>query len=388
MASIITGVFPTREQAELALRELRDRGINAADVGFAWRSPAMTAAAGAPTGNAPFGWVPDHRHLALTGIGSAVVGGLIAQGLNEGSAAGTNEPSLADALNGLGIPRDHAEWYNQMVGQGYQLVLVRTESRGREIAGIMRQHDSLAVPSAGRTPGVPPEPPIPVPTQSAQTTPTPAAPPPASSQATAAPGPGAIRPGWEVEGSNGGHIGKIDEIGPDYLLVRQGTIFHHDLFIPFSAIQAIQPNRVVLDVSRDQVGQQGWQQPPPAAATGTAPASNQTDELAQVQQGYDVYSQDGELLGTVQEAAPNCLKVLVCSYMFVSPDRVERIDHDRVVLNVTVDRLEDYDWDNCQPSPGQIYPPGGPGESGLPPQEHTGGVPILIEPAAPNQRTE
>lgn len=267
MAVIVTGVFPSRDQAEAAVRELRDRRFGSQYIGIALQStsPAVRIA-GAPTPPAMsiFDWLPNHRSTTLAKIGNALVAGQISDCLDRTSPSHDGTSSLTDALTCMGIPQLHAEWYDQEVQQGYSLVTVCTEQQDREAQAIMTQFGSLQVPSSQRTP----------------------------------------------------------------------------------------------------------KETPTASTTG---------RLAQIQQGTDVYTSDGYKVGTVQESDPSCIHVLSCSNLFVPPQRVQNVTNDRIVLNVPHDQMDRFDWTTCHPSHRATYQPGGPGVSGLPPQEHEGGVEIPIE---------
>lgn len=66
----------------------------------------------------------------------------------------------------------------------------------------------------------------------------------------------AIKDGMEVVGKNGKTIGKVKQVRQnDFLLDRPAA---KDLFVPFNAAH-LQQNKVQLDVTADQVEQEGWQ---------------------------------------------------------------------------------------------------------------------------------
>ncbi|MCT7973869.1 general stress protein [Laspinema olomoucense] len=141
------GTFPTRSQAERALRELKDSGFpmdrvsviakdenrpisddlhgddrgNKADEG---------AAVGAATGGAIgtiTGLLVGLGALAIPGIGPIMLAGATATALATtagGAALGAAAGSLLGALVGLGIPEERAEVYKQRVSRGDYLVIV------------------------------------------------------------------------------------------------------------------------------------------------------------------------------------------------------------------------------------------------------------------------
>lgn len=289
MALLIVGVFRGRDQVEGALRELRNRGFPASEIGFALRGGmARTAGTVQTPVSETFAWVPNHHASSLRGIGSALVAGMLADCIDR-EFPGQAQASLADALTCLGVQREHADWYDQKVCEGSDLVIVRTDSRGAEAEGIMEQFGSLEVRSGSRTPGWPQSP-----------------------------------------------------MGPTSALSA-----------PTSAQRPI----------------------------SSAPLTSQEPvrDLSQVMAGFDVFTSDGTKIGTVQEASPQCVHVLCCSNLFVQSARVKQVTSDAIVLNVSHGQLGDFDWSTCHPSHQAQYQPGGPGYSGLPPQEHESGVSIPVE---------
>ncbi|WP_254568433.1 general stress protein [Oscillatoria sp. HE19RPO] len=141
------GTFPTRTQAEGALRELKDSGFpmdrvsviakqenrpvsddlhgedrgNKADEG---------AAVGAATGGAIgtiTGLLVGLGALAIPGIGPIMLAGATATALATtvgGAAVGAAAGGLIGALVGLGIPEERAKVYKERVARGDYLVIV------------------------------------------------------------------------------------------------------------------------------------------------------------------------------------------------------------------------------------------------------------------------
>ena len=52
----------------------------------------------------------------------------------------------------------------------------------------------------------------------------------------------------------------------DHLVVRKGLIFTHEHYVPFSAISRVEHDRVYLNVTKDRVEDQGWDEMPEAGA--------------------------------------------------------------------------------------------------------------------------
>src|SRR5690348_4665294 len=75
--------------------------------------------------------------------------------------------------------------------------------------------------------------------------------------------------GTPVFDVNGDKVGSVAENATqgEYFVVRKGLIFTHDLYIPLNAVARSDMDGIYLNVSKDQIQSQGWDQPP-AAATG------------------------------------------------------------------------------------------------------------------------
>jgi len=74
--------------------------------------------------------------------------------------------------------------------------------------------------------------------------------------------------GTPVFDVNGDKVGSVAENATqgDYFVVRKGLIFTHDLYIPLNAVARSDMDGVYLNVSKDQIQSQGWDQPPAAAS--------------------------------------------------------------------------------------------------------------------------
>ena len=71
-----------------------------------------------------------------------------------------------------------------------------------------------------------------------------------------------IQTGWDVYASDGEHIGTVDEVGDDYVLVQKGLIFPRDLYIPITSITRTEDNSLWLDVAKSDVDTRDWNEPP------------------------------------------------------------------------------------------------------------------------------
>lgn len=69
-----------------------------------------------------------------------------------------------------------------------------------------------------------------------------------------------LRPGMEVLAADGDGLGWVKDVrNTDFLLERS---MQRDVYVPFDAIRDISSDRIVLNVSSDQVDSMGWENPP------------------------------------------------------------------------------------------------------------------------------
>jgi uncharacterized protein (TIGR02271 family) len=67
-----------------------------------------------------------------------------------------------------------------------------------------------------------------------------------------------LREGMDVIGADGEKLGSVDRLEGDYLVAKKGWFFPSDYFVPTSAITGVEDDRVVLNVTKDEVLDQGW----------------------------------------------------------------------------------------------------------------------------------
>ncbi len=73
--------------------------------------------------------------------------------------------------------------------------------------------------------------------------------------------------GTDVYGSDDDKIGSVADIGPNYFIVEKGFLFTTDIYVPMTAIASATEDRIYLNVAKDQVDQQGWDEPPAEPST-------------------------------------------------------------------------------------------------------------------------
>ncbi|MGK7948472.1 MAG: general stress protein [Xenococcaceae cyanobacterium] len=148
------GTFATREDAEYALRELRDAGFDMDKVSVIAKNPdrgddiggaevkssseqakggaAAGATAGVATGGL-MGLIGGLGVLALPGVGAVAELGVVLANTLLGGGIGAAGGGLVGALIGWGIREDRAKYYNDLLSQGRYLVLM--EGTQAEISG-------------------------------------------------------------------------------------------------------------------------------------------------------------------------------------------------------------------------------------------------------------
>lgn len=208
-----------------------------------------------------------------------------------------------------------------------------------------------------------------------------------------------IQKGYEVYGSDGDKIGKVDEVATNYFTVEKGFLFKKEVYIPTSAITSVDGTDVRLNIAKNDVGNKGWDQPPAEGTTttssdvygqtgetttrpqegsywtqttddsvstestadmgSTSTASTGTvgtgfADLSSIHKGDDVYASDGQKIGDVEEVGNDYIK-LDRSYfqgdIYVPSSAITNIAEDRVDINTASSQIESIGW-NQMPTTG------------------------------------
>lgn len=160
------GVFDDRSDAELAARDLREKGFKDDQIGYAWRDEAgkthhegnksgELAASGAGTGVVLGGIIGAGAALLIPGIGPVVSGGLLASalaGAATGAVTGAAAGGITGALLGLGIPDVEAKYYDQQFREGRTLMTVRTDDRYADASDMVRRRRGYDYETRGDRP--------------------------------------------------------------------------------------------------------------------------------------------------------------------------------------------------------------------------------------------
>lgn len=155
----ITGLFDTRDQADTAVRSLKDAGIasddisivaNNADGSFAADGEDVAADAGAGAGigaavGGAGGLLTGLGLLAIPGIGPVVAGGWLVStvvGAATGAVVGGATGGLIGALTDAGVDERDAHVYAEGVRRGGILVTARVDERRADAAQAILQNDN------------------------------------------------------------------------------------------------------------------------------------------------------------------------------------------------------------------------------------------------------
>ncbi len=166
-ATLITGAFAEPKDADEALRELERAGYTAEELSIISHNDMLTSAdyktgegtskaigAGAIIGGLA-GLVG--AVIAFPAVAGLVVGGPIAAALGvTGAAAGAATGSLIGALTAMGLSRETATTYNEIVSEGGMIVGVSNEDGAiDEVRRIMENHGAEEVAAATIAPRSP-----------------------------------------------------------------------------------------------------------------------------------------------------------------------------------------------------------------------------------------
>ena len=161
--STVVGVFESREDARDAIEALKDDGFAADAISILSPDKQATqqiaedtgthAGAGAATGvvtggvlGGIGGWLVGIGALAIPGVGPFIAAGAFATALG-GAAIGAGIGAIAGALMGMGVPEEHAKYYEGEAKAGKTLVTVRADIRYDDAQRLLREHGAYDVES-------------------------------------------------------------------------------------------------------------------------------------------------------------------------------------------------------------------------------------------------
>jgi len=159
--STVIGTFASRDQAEKAVRALRDKGFTEDEISviakgggkggdFETAADDMGGMAGASDGTAWGGALGGIAGL-LAGVGALAIPGIgpiVAAGPLAATLSGAVTGGVAGGLLDLGVPEDRGQYYEQEVQKGRFLAVIDTESgMVEDAARIMRDNGAADVES-------------------------------------------------------------------------------------------------------------------------------------------------------------------------------------------------------------------------------------------------
>ncbi len=137
---VVAALFPDRYTAERAINDLKDAGFRGDQIGVAMRNEegqrevtqttgtnvakgATSGAVGGGVLGGLAGFLAGVGALAIPGVGPVIAGGVLASTL-AGAGIGAAGGGILGALVGLGIPEEHAKYYESGFRSGKVLVTV------------------------------------------------------------------------------------------------------------------------------------------------------------------------------------------------------------------------------------------------------------------------
>src|SRR5438874_2323953 len=168
--STVVGVFHERDDAREAIEALKNADFAPDTISILSPDKQATqdmaeetgthAGSGAATGAVAGGilgglggWLVGIGALAIPGVGPVIAAGAFAAALG-GVAIGAGVGAIAGALIGMGVPEEHAKYYEGEARAGKTLVTVRADGRYDDAQRILRDHDAYDVESRDRAAAV------------------------------------------------------------------------------------------------------------------------------------------------------------------------------------------------------------------------------------------
>jgi uncharacterized protein (TIGR02271 family) len=163
--STVVGVFEDTAEARRAIEALKEAGFTGEHISVlapdrddtravaeetgtrAGEDAAKGAVAGGILGGLG-GWLVGIGALAIPGVGPLLAAGAFATALG-GAAIGAGVGAIAGALVGMGVPQEHAEYYEGEVKSGRTLVTVSADGRYDEAQRLLRDYGAYDVESRG-----------------------------------------------------------------------------------------------------------------------------------------------------------------------------------------------------------------------------------------------
>ena len=163
MDQYVVRVFRSVDQAEAAIRELRDIGLSGSDVSVvvpnvvddrvtegrvAEGSDAPTVSAAATGGvlGGVAGFLLGLALIPIPGVGLVLASAPLIGSAATGAFLGAGAGMFASRLAELGIAEAEASWYEEELRAGRTLVTVRADGRAADVRRVLRYHGGPSPP--------------------------------------------------------------------------------------------------------------------------------------------------------------------------------------------------------------------------------------------------
>ena len=88
-----------------------------------------------------------------------------------------------------------------------------------------------------------------------------------------------LREGYVVYDHDGNHVGSVNEVAENYVLVQKGKFFPRDVYVPVIAIERVEGEKAWINVHKDEIDSHGWDGPPSTDLGTTARIPVQEGEV-------------------------------------------------------------------------------------------------------------
>lgn len=156
-------VFRSADQAEAAIRELRDLGLTGSDISVVVPNvvdqrvtdgrvaegadaPTVTAAATGGVLGGVAGFLLGLALIPVPGVGLVLASAPLIGSAATGAFLGAGAGLFASGLAALGVEAGEASWYEQELRAGRTLVTVRADARIADVRRVLRNHGGSSPP--------------------------------------------------------------------------------------------------------------------------------------------------------------------------------------------------------------------------------------------------
>jgi hypothetical protein len=73
-----------------------------------------------------------------------------------------------------------------------------------------------------------------------------------------------VEAGWTVVDPDGNFVGTVEQVREDHLIVAQGRVIQHTLYVPIDHLTSAADGQVTVNIPAGQIEAEGWRYPPNA----------------------------------------------------------------------------------------------------------------------------